>query len=251
MLRGSQESHSPQSRAPCATSGGSLPQLAARYAKLLAPLATFRFKPAGHFLRRHLGALELSAPELSNPFYPAIIEPVHDELARLGFRTILVTDRGHEPVELEPIIDGSLDGVILTTTDLDSQLPYELRRRGVPFVLLNRDTRQQEYDACVVNNTVGVWDVAKLLLGLGHQRIGAIFWAGYREHRPRKAHWLCLEPLNGLGQAFPTHSLLVAPSLQQLGLRDFSISGRQSRPLFSAPMTLSLSGPSVKQLLSG
>ena len=120
------------------------------------------------------GRIGIVSAELSNPFYPAIIEPVHDELARLGYRTILVTDRGHEPVELEPIIDGSLDGVILTTTELDSQLPYALRRRGVPFVLLNRDTRQPEYDACVVNNTVGVWDLAKLLLGLGHQRIGAI-----------------------------------------------------------------------------
>ncbi len=121
------------------------------------------------------GRIGIVSAELSNPFYPAIIEPVHDELARLGFRTILVTDRGHEPVELEPIIDGSLDGVILTTTDLTSRLPYELHRRGVPFVLLNRDTYEANYDACVVNNTRGVWDLAKLLLGLGHRRIGAIF----------------------------------------------------------------------------
>jgi len=121
------------------------------------------------------GRIGIVSAELSNPFYPAIIEPVHDELARLGFRTILVTDRGYEPIELEPIIDGSLDGVILTTTDLTSKLPYELHRRGVPFVLLNRETHGTDYDACVVNNTRGVWDLAKLLIGLGHQRIGAIF----------------------------------------------------------------------------
>jgi LacI family transcriptional regulator len=121
------------------------------------------------------GRIGIVSAELSNPFYPAIIEPVHDELARLGFRTILVTDRGYEPIELEPIIDGSLDGVILTTTDLTSKLPYELHRRGVPFVLLNRETHETDYDACVVNNTRGVWDLAKLLIGLGHQRIGAIF----------------------------------------------------------------------------
>jgi len=121
------------------------------------------------------GRIGIVSAELSNPFYPAIIEPVHDELARLGFRTILVTDRGYEPIELEPIIDGSLDGVILTTTDLTSKLPCELHRRGVPFVLLNRETHGTDYDACVVNNTRGVWDLAKLLIGLGHQRIGAIF----------------------------------------------------------------------------
>jgi len=121
------------------------------------------------------GRIGIVSAELSNPFYPALIEPVHDELARLGFRTILVTDRGHEPVELEPIIDGSLDGVVLTTTELSSQLPYELHRRGVPFVLLNRDTHEHVYDACVVNNHGGVRDLARLLLGLGHEKIGAIF----------------------------------------------------------------------------
>jgi LacI family transcriptional regulator len=121
------------------------------------------------------GRIGIVSAELSNPFYPAIIEPLHDELANLGFRTILVTDRGHEPVELEPIIDGSLDGVILTTTDLTSQLPYELHRRGVPFVLLNRETSDPLYDACVVNNVSGVWDLSKLLVGMGHERIGAIF----------------------------------------------------------------------------
>ena len=117
-------------------------------------------------------------------------------------------------------------------------------------MLLNRDTRQPEYDACVVNNTVGVWDVAKLLLGLGHQRIGAIFGPDTASTGLERRTGFA-RALERLGASLPTHSLLVAPSLQQLGLKDFSISGMQSRPLSSAPTTLSLSVPSVKQLLSG
>jgi len=113
--------------------------------------------------------------ELSNPFYPALIEPVHDELAKHAFRTILVTDRGQEPVEIEPLIDGSLDGVILTTTELDSSLPGELKARGLPLVLLNRDTHEPEYDVCVVDNEAGVRELARLLAELGHVRIAAIF----------------------------------------------------------------------------
>ena len=70
--------------------------------------------------------------ELGNPFYPALLEPLHDALAELGYRTILVTDRGDVPVEVEPLIDGSLDGVVLTTCELDSTLPQELDRRGCP-----------------------------------------------------------------------------------------------------------------------
>lgn len=121
------------------------------------------------------GRVGIVSAELSNPFYPALIEPVHDELANSGFRTILVTDRGHEPVELEPLIDGSLDGVILTTTELESTLPRELKRRGLPLVLLNRDTHEPDYDACVVDNNAGVQLLAQLLVDLGHTRIGAVF----------------------------------------------------------------------------
>lgn len=121
------------------------------------------------------GRVGIVSAELSNPFYPALIHPVHDELARCGFRTILVTDRGYEPVEIEPLIDGSLDGVILTTTELDSGLPRELAHRGLPFVLLNRDTHDSGYDACVVNNAEGVRKITELLVNLGHTRISAIF----------------------------------------------------------------------------
>jgi len=70
--------------------------------------------------------------ELGNPFYPALLEPLHDSLAEHGYSMILVTDRGDVPVEIEPLIDGSLDGVLLTTCTLDSTLPHELAARGLP-----------------------------------------------------------------------------------------------------------------------
>jgi LacI family transcriptional regulator len=121
------------------------------------------------------GRVGIVSAELSNPFYPALIEPLHDRLASIGFRTILVTDRGNEPVEIEPLIDGSLDGVILTTTELDSDLPEQLQRRGVPAVLVNRESTHASVDACVVDNFCGAEQVARLLASLGHRRIGAIF----------------------------------------------------------------------------
>lgn len=121
------------------------------------------------------GRVGIVSGELSNPFYPALIDPVHDELAKHGFRTILVTDVGHDSVEIEPLIDGSLDGVILTTTVLDSALPRSLAHRGLPLVLLNRDTHDPDYDACVVDNQAGVRKLAELLVDLGHTRAAAIF----------------------------------------------------------------------------
>lgn len=119
------------------------------------------------------------AAELTNPFYPELVEPTRDRLAHAGFRTVLVTDRVEEPVELAALVDGSLDGVVLTTTVLGSPLPHELGSRGIPCVLVNRDVGGPGVDSCVMDNRTGALDVAHLLTGLGHRRIGAIFGPDY------------------------------------------------------------------------
>jgi LacI family transcriptional regulator, galactose operon repressor len=112
--------------------------------------------------------------ELSNPFYPALIGPLHDALAGHGYRTVLFTDRGERPVELEPLLDGSLDGVVLTTSETTSSLPGELMARGVPFVMVNRTVDGVAADRCVAGNRVGATAVAELLADLGHRRVAAI-----------------------------------------------------------------------------
>jgi LacI family transcriptional regulator len=124
---------------------------------------------------RTTGRVGVVSAELRNPFYPALIEPLHDALAELGFRMILATDRGDAEVELEPLIDGSLDGVVLTTVEIGSTLPAELSRRGLPYVLLNRSLPGVDADMCVADNDAGGAAVADFLVDLGHTRIGAIF----------------------------------------------------------------------------
>lgn len=113
--------------------------------------------------------------EMQNPFYPALVDPLNAALASHGYRTILVTDRDGEDIQLEQLVDGSLDGVVLTTSTVNSDLPRELSRRGVPHILLNRDVRRSRSDACIVDNAAGAAMVADLLVDHGHRRIGAIF----------------------------------------------------------------------------
>src|SRR5262249_27763714 len=78
-------------------------------------------------------------------------------------------------VPLERLVDGSLDGAILTTTMLDSTLPEALSQRGFPFVLLNREVDQAPGDVCVVDNHHGGLLAARELIGLGHTEIAALF----------------------------------------------------------------------------
>lgn len=124
---------------------------------------------------RTTGRVGVVSAELCNPFYPALIEPLHDALASLGYHMILVTDHGEAEVELEPLIDGSLDGVVLTTSEATSQIPFELAKRGLPHVMLNRTVDGAQTDECVSDNVAGSEAVADLLADLGHTRIGAVF----------------------------------------------------------------------------
>lgn len=112
--------------------------------------------------------------DLANPLYPFLVAPVHDELADAGLRMVLLTEHTEEDVLSRHLLDGSVDGVLLTTATSGSSLPGELERRGVPFVLANRRVPGVGADSVTADNRGGGAAVADLLLGLGHREVAAI-----------------------------------------------------------------------------
>lgn len=112
--------------------------------------------------------------ELSNPFYPELVEPIRRALASQGLRTVVLVDSDRESLDLGLLADGSYDGAILTTTRRNSPLPQELRGRRIPHVLVNRVTDEQGSHRCAVDNAGGVRAAAELLMSLGHRLVGAI-----------------------------------------------------------------------------
>lgn len=112
--------------------------------------------------------------ELTNPYYPELVEPLRYQLARRDYRTVLVTDTSTGPVGLAALADGSYDGVVLTTTVRTSTLPRDLTERGVPHVLVNWLLDEPESNAVGVDNAQGAALITGLLATLGHQRIGSV-----------------------------------------------------------------------------
>ncbi|RLL69300.1 LacI family DNA-binding transcriptional regulator [Streptomyces sp. Z26] len=115
--------------------------------------------------------------DLTNPFYPHVVAPLHDELSSLGYRMMLITERSDEAVAQETLLDQSMDGVVLATATTDSRLPAQLERRGMPHVFLNRDTGRAGDVASVVDNEGGGRLVARELVALGHRRVAGVFGA--------------------------------------------------------------------------
>jgi LacI family transcriptional regulator len=124
---------------------------------------------------RSSGQIGIVVSTLRNSFYLEVLDALHTALRRVERRMLVLTPDAHDQIEIEELVDGALDGVILTTTMLDSTLPHELARRGFPFALLNREIDHCPGDVCVADNFGGARLVAEELLALGHTRIAAIF----------------------------------------------------------------------------
>lgn len=123
---------------------------------------------------RRTRRIAVVAEELTNPFYPELVEPLRARLATEGYHTVLVTDRSPYPVSVEALTDGSYDGVILCTVGRRSALPRGLSAQKVPHVLVNRMLDVPESSGCCFANAAGAGTVATLLADLGHTRIGAV-----------------------------------------------------------------------------
>ena len=113
--------------------------------------------------------------DVDNPLYPQLVGPLHDAFAAQGYRMVLLAERDEELGEDERLLDGSIDGAVLTTSQRNAALPLQLTERHVPFVQLNRVSDLVEADSVTADNAAGGRLVADLLVSLGHREIGAIF----------------------------------------------------------------------------
>lgn len=112
--------------------------------------------------------------DLSNPFYLQLLDALHRELESNDTKMVMLTSPPDEQERAERLVDGSIDGAVLTTTRIGSPAPAELERRGFPFVLLNREVDGAQADCCVADNHEGGRVVAAELARLGHRNVGAI-----------------------------------------------------------------------------
>jgi len=112
--------------------------------------------------------------ELTNPYYPELVEPIRRHLEQHDLRTVLITHTERGQVGSDLLADGSYDGAILTTTLRGSPLPHDLTRRGVPHVLVNRVLDVAECPSCGIDNVGGAELVVELLADLGHREVASL-----------------------------------------------------------------------------
>ncbi|MCK0151526.1 LacI family DNA-binding transcriptional regulator [Marivita sp. S6314] len=131
---------------------------------------------------------------LDNHFYPKILELLSEALEREGYH-VLVFMASHTASDIEDVVsqilDYQVDGLVLASVALSSDLADRCRASGVPVVLFNRKVEIEGELAVVSDNRTGGQIVAQHLIDLGRTRIGHIAgWEGASTQRDREAGFM-------------------------------------------------------------
>ncbi len=137
---------------------------------------------------------------LDNHFYPEVLETLTSRLQTLGYQVLLFT--GFKEREADPgmmqILQYQVDGLVLASTTLSSELAEQCAAAGVPIVLFNRTTDRAAVSSVTSDNRLGGRRVADFLLAGKHRSFGYVAGiAGSSTNRDREAG--CRERLRAAG----------------------------------------------------
>ncbi|MBY6154314.1 LacI family DNA-binding transcriptional regulator [Vannielia litorea] len=146
---------------------------------------------------------------LENYFYPEALEKLSNALQAQGYHVLVFMasqTKGNIDSVVEEILDYQVDGIVLASIAMSSDLAERCEKAGVPVVLFNRYEEGEGLSAVTSDNLSGGRQVAEFLLAGGHTRIGYIAgWEGASTQRDREQGFL--EGLKAGGQALFTRAV--------------------------------------------
>jgi DNA-binding LacI/PurR family transcriptional regulator len=148
-------------------------------AKVLAAAKALGYRPnaiARSLITNRSRIIAVVMAYLENLFYPDVLEELGRRLAAENYHVLLFTgfkDRDSDPV-FDQIMQYRVDGIILASTSLSSELSDECTVAGIPVVLFNRTTERDETSSVTTRNREGGRLIGQFLAGGGHTRYGYI-----------------------------------------------------------------------------
>lgn len=129
-------------------------------------------------LKGRTRTIALIVSDISNPFFTSVVRDVEDVAQRNGYTVIL--GNSDESVEKEQqyvlaLVSKRIDGLLIAPASSGSRATLELlRRRGSPFVLIDRAIDAVQADAVCGDSVGGAKMLTRHLIALGHRRIGLV-----------------------------------------------------------------------------
>lgn len=147
-------------------------------ARVLAVAERLHYTPsrvARSLLTKSTKTLGLIVTDCTNPFYARVIRAVEDTAFAAGYGVIVCNSGEQHDREVQAVrllLESRVDGMLITPTQYSAEHIADLIERKVPFVLVGR--RFENLETCYVttDNAAGAEAATRLLLSLGHRRIG-------------------------------------------------------------------------------
>lgn len=148
-------------------------------AKVLASAKALGYRPnaiARSLITNRSRIIAVVMAYLENLFYPDVLEELGRRLAAENYHVLLFTgfkDRDSDPV-FDQLMQYRVDGIILASTSLSSELAEECETAGIPVVLFNRTTEKDVASSVTTKNFEGGRRLGEFLVAGGHRSFGYI-----------------------------------------------------------------------------
>jgi DNA-binding LacI/PurR family transcriptional regulator len=112
---------------------------------------------------------------LDNQFYPIVLERLSRILQAKGYQVLLfMTDPGNQDEVVQRILQYQVEGIVMASATLSSELARECAATGIPVVMFNRYVASSPASSVTCDNIEGGRNVADFLVRGRHQRIAFI-----------------------------------------------------------------------------
>ncbi len=129
------------------------------------------------FVTKRSNTIGLIIPNINNPVFADSTLGVQEYADRKNLKVILGNSNYKYPQEenlVNALRESQVDGLIITTTDIKSDLLKTLVDEEFPFVLLFSTVKGGSFSAVGVDNYRGGYLATEHLVSLGHKRIGMV-----------------------------------------------------------------------------
>ncbi len=123
-------------------------------------------------------------PDITNPFFPEVFKGAESAASERGFSLILCNtneDPEKEKSYIKLLAEKQVDGILLASTYIQDETIDMAARRNIPYVLVNRASRNAGSASVVVDDVYGAELAVQHLADLGHRRIAHISGLLYTE----------------------------------------------------------------------
>jgi LacI family transcriptional regulator, galactose operon repressor len=132
---------------------------------------------ARSLVTRSTQTIALLLPDISNPFYAALVSGIQRRALETGHTMLLCTtesDPEREEQYLNLLRAKQVDGVLVDGLVLPPDRIARFVRNGLPIVCLDRDVDSTSVPLVQVDNRLGARLATEHLIALGHRRIGHV-----------------------------------------------------------------------------